>query len=774
MSINPKDIKPKGNNEAEKYISLYKQYKSYYKDEAKLAIFYQLGDFYEIYALEYTKDTANNLMNETKKVGNLWELSRDLNIAIGKKKISVYNDPSIQVYMGGIGVKSIDKYLNISIENGWTIVVYSQQKNSKTGNFVRVFDKIVSPGINLNSTEDSNFTMFICLEKVTSIINPANNHVLYAGIALIDTLTGYIGTIQYPLKEQLYDEVIFDEIIKLITIKNPSNIVIYADKCNMNEKSIVDKLHLNMYHYNIIMDSFPKDFTKLDYQESLFKNLYDYKLEELEENTSHIFDVLGLKQELYSRYALTALFEYIIKRNQAILHRIAKPHFMYNETANLVLQNNSLEQLNIVNNMKKSYHYEKRLSLLTLLDKTKTAIGKRGFRNKLMNPITDIIKLKKDYDNIEQFTQLEEQHQIQVRNILASITDINKSLRKITNYTFKYCDIISFLTSIKKCIVLEDKLTEFDLTIVNPSQQYSRHLKNLIKYIETTFNIDYLNTNMVLSNDLEGNIFNNTICPKLDEIQEELNMNHNLINIIVKKLNIMIDDEFYTKKRDKNGTKSLINKCDNTKFNTYLTTTKKRIELIKAYIDKSQKKYGYAMMIGKNKLMRKDFIFEPFNKTNYRIDVECIRNSGVNLIKLNKILHHETTVYFKTVLDKIYETYHKPLEKYIKFIGDIDIIQSCGVVALENGYVKPIIEEDASKAFIDVKTIRHPIIEKIQTDIQYVGNDICMGRSGKNGILLFGVNAVGKSSLMKSIGCNLIMAQAGMFVPAQFVSLLSF
>jgi DNA mismatch repair protein MutS len=62
--------------------------------------------------------------------------------------------------------------------------------------------------------------------------------------------------------------------------------------------------------------------------------------------------------------------------------------------------------------------------------------------------------------------------------------------------------------------------------------------------------------------------------------------------------------------------------------------------------------------------------------------------------------------------------------------------------------------------------LRHPIIEQIQSDIPYVANDISLGSENSHGILLFGVNAVGKSSLMKSIGIAVIMAQAGFFVSA--------
>ena len=60
------------------------------------------------------------------------------------------------------------------------------------------------------------------------------------------------------------------------------------------------------------------------------------------------------------------------------------------------------------------------------------------------------------------------------------------------------------------------------------------------------------------------------------------------------------------------------------------------------------------------------------------------------------------------------------------------------------------------------KDIRHPIVECVQTEIEYVPNDVSLS---EDGILLFGTNACGKSTLMKSIGLTIIMAQAGFFVP---------
>ena len=67
-------------------------------------------------------------------------------------------------------------------------------------------------------------------------------------------------------------------------------------------------------------------------------------------------------------------------------------------------------------------------------------------------------------------------------------------------------------------------------------------------------------------------------------------------------------------------------------------------------------------------------------------------------------------------------------------------------------------------SYLEAKDVRHVLIEHINKEEAYVPNDISLNKD-KNGILLYGTNAVGKSSLIKSIGISVILAQSGMFVP---------
>jgi DNA mismatch repair protein MutS len=121
--------------------------------------------------------------------------------------------------------------------------------------------------------------------------------------------------------------------------------------------------------------------------------------------------------------------------------------------------------------------------------------------------------------------------------------------------------------------------------------------------------------------------------------------------------------------------------------------------------------------------------------------------------------------YFIKWCEMQYMQYHESLCEIIRFISTLDMSMCLGKISLMNNYKRPIIGEthDAG-SFVQFEGLRHPIIEKINQEILYVPNDITIQREG---ILLYGLNGGGKSSLLKAVGLAVVMAQMGCFVPAE-------
>ena len=115
---------------------------------------------------------------------------------------------------------------------------------------------------------------------------------------------------------------------------------------------------------------------------------------------------------------------------------------------------------------------------------------------------------------------------------------------------------------------------------------------------------------------------------------------------------------------------------------------------------------------------------------------------------------------------KLHNKYERVLQQIVNFVGEIDIISNNAFNSHKYKYCRPQIDnQDKKQSFLIATEIRHPIIELIEDSVEYVKITISLGCEGTTGILLYGVNASGKSSLMKSVGLCIIMAQCGMFVP---------
>ena len=128
-------------------------------------------------------------------------------------------------------------------------------------------------------------------------------------------------------------------------------------------------------------------------------------------------------------------------------------------------------------------------------------------------------------------------------------------------------------------------------------------------------------------------------------------------------------------------------------------------------------------------------------------------------------------IYFYRFNDGL-KTYYNEFTNAINYVSNVDILFTKSFLAIDYNYCKPVLDsnnsdnintiDNNSKSYFDCKGIRHPIIETILTNTLYVTNDVIMGNNNNDGILLFGTNSCGKSSLMKAIGLCVIMSQAGL------------
>ena len=110
----------------------------------------------------------------------------------------------------------------------------------------------------------------------------------------------------------------------------------------------------------------------------------------------------------------------------------------------------------------------------------------------------------------------------------------------------------------------------------------------------------------------------------------------------------------------------------------------------------------------------------------------------------------------------IAKKYISDLQEISLVLSELDMLLAFANVSEANSYVRPIITD---KRIIDITNGRHPVVEKVNKS-EYVPNDIIMDEK-TNILLITGPNMAGKSTYMRQLAINVIMAQIGSFVPAK-------
>lgn len=125
-----------------------------------------------------------------------------------------------------------------------------------------------------------------------------------------------------------------------------------------------------------------------------------------------------------------------------------------------------------------------------------------------------------------------------------------------------------------------------------------------------------------------------------------------------------------------------------------------------------------------------------------------------------KMLEYEI---FNQIREKVLEEL-VPLQAMAKAMGHLDAMASLAVTALQRNWVKPTVVETGE---LMIEAGRHPVVEAMLPQGQFVANDTFLDRSENQLIVLTGPNMAGKSTYIRQVGLIVLLAQIGSFVPAR-------
>ena len=695
----------------------------------KTIVLMEVGSFFEIYGV----------VNDTEKRGKIYEVADLTNLSISKKcsktdPVSIKNP-----LMAGFPNHSIGKWEEILLKHGYNIIKIEQDSHG-TKDPKREITEILSPGVNLNSNNFSNNMMSICFEEYKD--SKTKKNILQLGLAIIDVTTGETNVYETHSSPDDYNFAL-DEVFRFIQSFNPCEILIHTVNTSLTKDKITTYLEIVNYQIHYDMYSENKELLKNQSKKFILSKAFP------DTGVLTSTEYIHMERMPFALNSLIYLIQFTYEHNENIIHKLLKPKICEPKKF-LVLSHDSINQLNIVPDRNR-LNQKGNQSLWDILDKTNTAIGRRYLRDCLLNPLINTSELQKRYDLVEQFM---EEDFLEIRKDLKSIIDIERLHRKMAMKMMNPYSFVNLDVSYVYIKSLIEKLKSFDNEKISSILPKSEELASFNEFIHS-YNDKLLmdKLNGVNLGNIKESIFKRGLSQDIDSLQDKLDYYNGYLEALGK---------FFSDQIDVN--KEVVDLKYNDRDGHYFYLTKTRCNNLKKEL--SGKSNITISVCGKDVTVDLNEIEYKSTSSSSKIFTNKIRNYSQIITgyeaKMMKLCLEE----FSTLLADYYNKYSDTLITITSFIGNLDFLCNIAYVSKTNGYYKP--EIDARDfSYFNAKDLRHPIIEILHDKVKYVPNDVKLGIDEHNGMLLYGVNAVGKSSLMKSIGIAIIMAQSGFYVPAK-------
>ena len=764
-------------------ISIYKeyfdstiQYTKIYGD--KTVVFMQVGSFYEMYGLKY--------INSDEIKGSLiTDISELVGLAVSSKK---YTYEGGTIYMSGFRDYTLDKYIPTIIEQGYIIVEIIQvseeqeENNTKNKKRTRILNAVYSAGTYLTfDTNNNNHRLtnnIMCIWMDTLQNKKNNTSLIIYGVAVLNIYTGESYIYEHET-ENWMNPTMFDELERYISIYSPSEIVmIYSLLENIIDKivqyikppinTVLHKISLKEEendNKNQVKRENAKKCTKQKYIQYILSSVFG----------EEIYNICSeFAYNIYATQAYCYLLHFIQEHNSNYSKKVILPIFQ-NISNKMRLANHTLKQLNIINDSSEDGKKQGQLSsVLSFLNKCKTAMGKRLFQNQLTQPVSETKWLETEYETTAYFLETETEIITDCfRKQLMKIKDIDKILRQLLfrkiypSSIYALYNSITITQQIIECMYeMPEKILNY--FFVDDVVSQKEEILEIMQFFETKYNMEICNGIHSIST-LPDNIFCRGISPELDEKVQELNNCKIKIEEIHHFFTVSIQQQHQQNKLREEDTTEYIKITETDKNGISFTITKTRGELLLKVLQKQ----GTEIQIGNNRIVVKDIKIIP-GKTTSEIEFPQLKKICNDIISLKNTIQKIQSILFMDILNEIEKNYYDKITKISRFISKIDVILCKSYLAKTYRYCRPVIvdknenenENTNTNSFVDAKDLRHVLIEHLQQNEIYVTNDIHLGLNNHiNGMLLYGTNAVGKTSLIRALGISLIMAQSGIYVP---------
>ncbi len=646
----------------------YMEIKSQYKD---MILFFRLGDFYEMFFSD-AKLAASEL--------DLTLTGRDC----GQDE---------RAPMCGVPYHSCEAYIARLVAKGYKIAICEQMEDPSVtkGIVKREVVRVITPGTVIeDSMLDESKNNYIC-----SIFTNDDT----AGICFCDISTGELKV------TELDGENLSLEIKNELGRFSPREILICGKVSILKpiEKFMRDKLSCTV-----------ENMDEKEFGYELCRNIVSSQL-----NIKKLDDI-NLDDKPIAVRSLGVLFSYLRKTQKTGIERISKIE-LYSEMHYMGLDLNTIRNLELVETMRNK---EKRGSLLWVLDKTRTAMGKRLLRSWIERPLrssTNIIKRQEAVEEIYSDIILRDS----LLESLSGVQDIKRLMTKITYGSANGRDLKSLSSTISKLPKIKKIISECKSSMLKEIRNGIDMLEDVLELIDTAI-VDEPPFSV-----REGGLIKDGYDAEIDSLHADMEGGTNIIA------------EIENRERNITGIPKL-KVGYNRVFGYYIEVTN-----------------SYKNMVPDEYVRKQTLTNCERYITKELKDLES-RILGAK----DRVVQLEYKA-FEDVRQKVASQINR-IEHTAEMLAKLDVLRALSDVAVRNGYVKPIINNDDK---IVIRESRHPVVELLLNGAPFVPNNVVLDNKDNKIAIITGPNMAGKSTYMRQTALIVLMAQIGSFVPASYAEI---
>jgi DNA mismatch repair protein MutS len=700
------------------YIQQWKQFAAKYGDQT--ALFLMVGKFYELYDILDTQTGEGQT--------NVKQAVETLGITLTRRERD--GPHGEDCYFAGFPEQSLQKFAALLTREGWTVVACDQKKDEKGKVLGRPVARIFSPGTHIEiAGADAPYLGGIWMEE------SIGNAPTYAAMVL-DMTTGQLVSYESKCQGQA-DVWSADDLVHFFQIYSPRETVLWWRGAAMSRPSETlfrrrlglgkTVLHLEFANPDQ-QGTFETPFVRQQYLQSVFTKQL---------SLLPLYEQLHLTNKPLTERVCVSLLSFAEQHLPSAIQNLYN-HQSWTPADSVYMGNNTLFQLNYLSQLPQEQ------SVLSLFQKTQTSLGKRALRERLLFPSSEPIRIRKQLDEVEFAFTAEPTFRKQVESLLRQIHDIARLHRKIVMYTITAQDILA-LDQSYGCIgdlveLLKSSCLAFDSSDEQAFREYLTVFQDCFSAEKAKLSLQQDDLSFLPDSKAPKTVQCETA---LAEIRKQALDHMETIRVWVglppESLRLETSDS----------------------LSYFYSGTKTTLSFVKQKIASSQDHPFPGLSVTTKKSVRGSIEF-PLLETLHS------KTFGLRH-RFQAAIDEELPVLCKEVEHRAW----KAIEAWVAFL---DVSFTLARVANERGYTKPtIVDRDTSSGFHAVD-LRHPLLESIQTRTEYVKHTVQLGlqETDERGWLLYGMNASGKSSLMKAIGISVLLAQAGSYVPATSFTLIPF